>query len=313
VTGSAGPLSLPQIEAQALAVLDRASDARVIAIQARTQAAWPDAINLSGRPFRLRWCASPLMAREALSALEDVPDEQAAPGLILLTPLSARDLGGDVVARLARAQVFQPDAWGMVQQLFKAREIDARLGRFRWMAQLLVERASMGAYPPVPNGFLDMDTAWRHILGRCLSLDASKPDAAMLLNWSLGADSAGHFDDLPDQAKPQIAAWLGDSAGAVGTLVMRCVTAGNTQDAVPLGLVCGVVLVGSGRRRARLAAAAIRLERFMGDKRIGIAEGRRWAADAAKCLKALTPALRHEVIERAECCCANFMSMPTLT
>jgi hypothetical protein len=201
VTGSAGPLSLPQIEAQALAVLERASDAKVIAIQARTQAAWPDAINLSGRPFRLRWCESPLMAREALSALEDVPDEQAGPGLILLTPLSARDLGGDVVARLARAQVFQPDAWGMVQQLFKAREIDARLGRFRWMAQLLVERASMGAYPPVPNGFLDMDTAWRHILGRCLSLEASKPDAAMLLNWSLGADSAGHFDDLPDQAK----------------------------------------------------------------------------------------------------------------
>ena len=69
MTGSAGPLSLSQIEAQVLAVLDRASEARVIAIQARTQAAWPDTINLSGRPFRLRWCASPLMAREALSAL----------------------------------------------------------------------------------------------------------------------------------------------------------------------------------------------------------------------------------------------------
>ena len=300
MTVTAGPLSLPQIEAQALAVLDRASDAKVIAIQARTQAAWPDAINLSGRQFRLRWCESPLMAREALSALEDVPDGQSGQGLILLTPLSARDLGGDVVARLARAQVFQPDAWGMVQQLFKAREIDARLSRFRWMAQLLVERASMGAYAPVPNGFLDMDTAWRNILGRCLSLDASKPDAAMLLNWSLGADSAGHFDDLPDQAKPQIATWLGDSAGAVGTLVMRCVMDGNTQDVVPLGLVCGVVLSAQGEGVHDLAAAAIRLERFMGDKRIGIAEGRLWANDAANCLKSLTPALRHEVIERAE-------------
>ena len=110
MTVATGPLSLPQIEAQALAVLDRASDAKVIAIQARTQAAWPDAINLSGRQFRLRWCESPLMAREALSALEDVPDGQSGQGLILLTPLSARDLGGDVVARLARAQVFQPDS-----------------------------------------------------------------------------------------------------------------------------------------------------------------------------------------------------------
>lgn len=305
VTVAAGSLSLPQIEAQALAVLDRASDARVIAIQAKAKASWPEAIILAGRPFQLRWCESPLMAREALSALDDSDDGQAATGLILLTPLASRELGGDVVARLARTQVFQPDAWGMVQQLFRAREIDARLSRFRWMAQLLVERASMGAYPPVPNGFLDMDTAWRHILGRCLALEASRPDAAMLLNWSLGADSAGMFADLPEAAKTQIAAWLGESAGAVGTLVMRCVTAGNTQDAVPLGLVCGVVLSPRGEGVHELAAAAIRLERFMGDKRIGIADGRLWAADTAKLLSAnaltpLAPALRHAVNERAE-------------
>ncbi|WP_328700326.1 BREX-2 system phosphatase PglZ [Caenimonas soli] len=305
MTVAAGPLSLPQIEAQARAVLDRASDARVIAIQATAKAQWPEAITLSGRAFQLRWCESPLMAREALCALDDVADGQAATGLILLTPVASRELGADVVAQLARTQVFQPDAWGMVQQLFKAREIDARLSRFRWMAQLLVERASMGAYPPVPNGFLDMDTAWRHILGRCLALEASRPDAAMLLNWSLGADSAGMFADLPDAAKTQIAAWLGESGGAVGTLVIRCVTAGNTQDAVPLGLVCGVVLSPHGEGVHELAAAAIRLERFMGDKRIGIADGRLWAADAAKLLSVsaltpLTPALRHAVNERAE-------------
>ncbi|MDF2462782.1 MAG: hypothetical protein K0Q43_1017 [Ramlibacter sp.] len=305
MTVAAGPLSLPQIEAQALAVLDRASDARVIAIQAKAKAPWPEAIMLAGRPFQLRWCESPLMAREALSALDDSDGGQVASGLILLTPMASRDLGGDVVARLARTQVFQPDAWGMVQQLFKAREIDARLSRFRWMAQLLVERASIGAYPPVPNGFLDMDTAWRHILGRCLALEASRPDATMLLNWSLAADSAGLLADLPEAAKTQIAAWLGESAGAVGTLVMRCVTAGNTQDAVPLGLVCGVVVSPQGEGVQELAAAAIRLERFMGDKRIGIADGRLWAADAAKLLSAsalapLAPALRHAVNERAE-------------
>jgi len=305
VTTAAVPLSLPQIEAQALAVLDRASDATVIAIQAHAKALWPDAITLSGRPFQLRWCESPLMAREALSMLDDAADGQTEPGLILLTPLAARELGGDVLARLARAQVFQPDAWGMVQQLFKAREVDARLSRFRWMAQLLVERAGMGSYPPVPNGFLDMDMAWRYVLGRCLRLDAAKPDAAMLLNWSLGTDAAALFDELPDTAKPQIAAWLGDSAGVVGTLVMQCVLAGNTQDAVPLGLVCGVVLSPQGEGVHELAAAAIRLERFMGDKRIGIADGRVWASDAAKLLSAsalnpLAPAMRHAVNERAE-------------
>lgn len=300
-----GPLSLPQIEAQAQAVLDRASDASVIAIQASVKAPWPESINLSGRPFQLHWCESPLMAREAMAALDEVAHEQPTPGIILLTPLSARELGGDIVARLARTQVFQPDAWGMVQQLFKAREVDARLSRYRWMAQLLVERTSMGAYPPVPNGFLDLDTAWLHILSRCLNLDASRPDATMLLNWSLQDDSAGLFADLPDIAKPQIASWLGESAGAVGVLAMRCVMAGNTQDAVPLGLVCAVVLSPQGEGIHDLAAASIRLERFMGDKRIGIAEGRLWAADAARllspgALKPLTLSLRHDVNERAE-------------
>ena len=305
MSAAALPLSLPQIEAQALAVLDRAIDAKVIAIQAKTKALWPAAITLAGRPFQLRWCESPLMAREALSLLDDTADGQLAPGLILLTPLAARELGGDVLARLARAQVFQPDAWGMVQQLFKAREVDARLSRYRWMAELLVERAGMAAYPPVPNGFLDMDTAWRHVLSRCLRLDAAKPDAAMLLNWSLGAESAALFDDLPDPAKPQIAAWLGDCAGAVGTLVMQCVLAGNTQHAVPLGLVCGVVLSPHGEGVHALAAAAIRLERFIGNQRIDIADGRAWARDAAKllspsALNPLTPALRHALNERAE-------------
>ena len=96
MTVAAGPLSLPQIEAQALAVLDRASDARVIAIQAKAKAQWPEAIMLAGRPFQLRWCESPLMAREALSALDDSDDGLAATGLILLTPLGSRELGGDV-------------------------------------------------------------------------------------------------------------------------------------------------------------------------------------------------------------------------
>src|SRR5690349_1639068 len=113
MTVAAGPLSLPQIEAQALAVLERASDANVIAIQAKVKAPWPEAITLAGKRFQLRWCDSTLMARAALSELEETSVEQAPTGLIILTPLLARELGGDVVARLARTQVFQPDAWGM--------------------------------------------------------------------------------------------------------------------------------------------------------------------------------------------------------
>jgi hypothetical protein len=86
-------------------------------------------------------------------------------GLVVITPLATHEVAEDIAARLARARVFQPEGWDIVRQLFQAKETDARLGRYAWMPQALIDGAAQGPYPPVANGFLDLETAWR----RCCS------------------------------------------------------------------------------------------------------------------------------------------------
>jgi hypothetical protein len=68
-------------------------------------------------------------------------------------------------------------------------------------------------------------------------------------------------------------------------MVLGCVEAGRTADALPLGLVCGVVFAPEGEGQAALGQAAIRLERFVNDKHIGVDEGRAWARAAEQVVR----------------------------
>ena len=265
-----------EIAAQIDAVLERDPDARCIAIRSVAHDAWPEVFSSRSRAFRVHWCESPLMAREALTDAESV----GADGLLLLTNLDALDLGADVVARLSRGRVFQIESWEMVRQVFQARAVDSRLDGHSWMAEILLDVMPPGGYPPVPGGFLDLETAWRHVLATTLGLDVAKPDLQTLLGWTLRAEGVRRFAMLADTARDHISQWISDNAGPVGELVMRCVAAGNGLDALPLGLVCGVVFADIPDPAPELAAAAVRLERFTGERRVPADQGRRWA-DAA--------------------------------
>ena len=154
-------VSVPQIAAQLDAVLSREPAALAIAIRSATKLAWPESIPQRGRQFALRWCDSMLAMREALCDIEQA--DAASNGLVVLTPLGTHEIAEDISARLARGRVFQPEGWEIVRQLFGAKEIDARLGRFSWMPQVLVDGAAQGAYTPVANGFLDLETAWKEL------------------------------------------------------------------------------------------------------------------------------------------------------
>ena len=48
---------------------------------------------------------------------------------------------------------------------------------------------------------------------------------------------------------------------------MGCVAAGNAADALPIGLLWSLVLAPEGAGQPELAAAAVRLERYTGDRR----------------------------------------------
>ncbi len=291
-------LSTPQIAAQLDRVLISDPSAVALAIRAKTRQPWPETLAQRGRQFALRWCESSLAIREALCDVER--HDPAAAGLVVITPLATHEIAEDIAARLARGRVFQPEGWDMVRQLFQARETDARLGRYAWMPQILIDGAAQGPYPPVANGFLGLETAWAEVLQRFLRIPAARPDAVSLLSWSMTSEAASALDPLPAAARADVMRWLAEAAGSAGELILGCIEAGRMADALPLGLVCAVVFAPEGEGQAALGQAAIRLERFVGDKHIGVVEGRAWARAADQVVRAAGVDATRAMLDRAD-------------
>jgi hypothetical protein len=291
-------LSTPQIAAQLERVLTSDPATVALAIRAKARQPWPETLNQRGRQFALRWCESSLAIREALCDVED--QDPASSGLVVITPLATHEIAEDISSRLARARVFQPEGWDTVRQLFQAKETDARLGRFAWMPQSLIEGASQGPYPPVANGFLGLETAWQEVLQRFLRIPTARPDAVSLLTWSMTTGADATLDQLPAAARTDVIRWLGETAGSAGEMVLGCIESGRTADALPLGLVCGVVFAPDGEGQSALGQAAIRLERFVSDKHIGLSEGRAWAHAAEQLVRVAGLEATRATLDRAD-------------
>ncbi len=291
-------LSTPQIAAQLDRVLASDPSTVALAIRAKARQPWPGTLSQRGRQFALRWCESSLAIREALCDAEG--HDQTTAGLVVITPLATHEIAEDIAARLARARVFQPEGWDIVRQLFQAKETDARLGRFAWMPQSLIDGAAQGPYPPVANGFLGLETAWQEVLQRFLRIPTARPDAVSLLTWSMTIGAVATLDQLPAAARTDVMRWLGETAGRAGEMILGCVEAGHTADALPLGLVCGVVFAPDGEGQAALGQAAIRLERFVNDRHIGVPEGRAWARAAEQVVRAAGLEATRATLDRAD-------------
>jgi hypothetical protein len=291
-------LSTPQIKAQLERVLDSDPTAQAVAIRSVSKQVWPETVSPHGRQFSIRWCESSLALREALCELEQLAPPRS--GMVVITPLATHEVAEDIAARLARARVFQPEGWDIVRLMFKAKETDARLGRFAWMPQALIDGAAQGDYQPVANGFLDLETAWREVLVRFAGIGVARPDAMTLLAWSMSPDADPRLRPLPDAMRSAILSWLAESAGVAGAMVLACVEAGRTADALPLGLVSGVIFASEGEGQAALGQAAIRLERFVNDKHVGVKEGRGWAAAAEQVVRTLGVDACRAALDRAD-------------
>lgn len=291
-------LTTAQISAQVEHVLANCPSAAAVAIQARATQNWPGELTLRGRRFSLRWCESSLAMRQALTDSEE--DDPKTEGLVILTPLGTNEIAEDIAARLARARVFQPEGWEMVRQMFQAKSTDSRLGRYAWMPQALLEASAQGPYPAAVNAFLGLDSAWQEMLHRLLGIGEARPDAVTLLVWSAGMRAQAALDNLPNAARADVLEWLAQSCGSAGAPITGCAHAGRLADALPLGLVCGVIFSEQGEGESTLAQAAVRLERFVADRHVGIAEGRAWARAADEALRLVQPDVSRIVVERAD-------------
>lgn len=289
--------AIGQISAQVDAVLRHDADAVVIGIRAQAAGQWPDRISVQGREFALAWCPSPLVVRQKLLECEEATD---GGGMVILTPLDAQALGSDVLARFSRGRLFAVDSWDMLRNVFQAREIDSRLARWPWLAEVLLENLPASGYPPVPGGFLDVDSAWAHGLRIVLDLcaeNSARPGLPAVLKWSLEAERVHRYLSLSDHAKDQVTGWLGEVLGGSGKLALRGIAAGFAAELVPLGLICGVVFYQDAERSPELLAAAVRLERYFGGVPVSPEEARSLYRSARTLLDGLEPITLDRVLE----------------
>ncbi len=291
-------LSTPQIAAQLDRVLSSDPTAVAVAIRAASKQPWPESLTQRGRQFTLHWCESSLAIREALCQNERQGNSGA--GLVVITPLATHEVAEDIAARLARGRVYQPEGWDIVRQLFQAKETDARLGRYAWMPQALIDGAAQGPYAPVANGFLDLETAWREVMQRFLGLPAARPDAVALLQWCTKPGADAMLKLLPPATRTDITGWLGVSAGVAGRMALACMETGRAVDSLALGLVCGVIYATGGEGQAALGHAAVRLERYVGDRHVSVSEGRAWAQAAGQAVRASGLEAMQGTLDRAD-------------
>lgn len=283
-----------------------------------------------GRSFLLWWCESSLAIREAQYELEQLAT--ALSGTTGPTPVSQpasqpEFFAQDVAIRLARARAFQPDGWDIVRlisqtfQTSQTKATDTRLGPFAWIADAWIHagtaQSSDGSAALAPH-FLDPQTIWSEVLARFARVPVIRPDAQTLLIWSMQPDAMARLAwSMRPDADPRLRSlsttvrrtildWLSESAGAVAAMVLGCVQAGCTGDALALGLVSGVIFSahsdGNSNSQGQSARhqAAIDLQRYVNGMYVGVKEGRNWAAAAEQVVCSLGADASQAVFNRAD-------------
>ncbi len=287
--------SFGQIRARVQAVRRKVPDARVVGIQ--TQGRYSgDRLRTDGtETYRIEQCDSPLAARVAL-----VDEESGITMTVLVTGLSDHELGDDVLVRLAGRKLYAIDSWQIVKELYQAQTVDPRLRSHGWVADRLLEVAATGPPPPAPGGYLDAEAVWPLLLDRMIGLSGDRPDLSALLRWSILADNVQRFRRLPEEPRQAIADWLAAQVGPAATAVLRCAAALDRPDALPVGLVLGVVH--HPQAAGRLDRAAGRLERFLGGPTPEAAVLERWHAAATEAVRLLDsdPRAKNQLLHRAE-------------
>ena len=266
-------LTFSQIKAQVAAVRKRNSHEREIGIQAPGR--WTGERHKQDGHDRyvIEQCDSPLAMRIALrdNAEGDVIK-------VLITSLDEKELGEDILLRLAKRRLFTIDNWQLVKAQFQARTVDPRVSQQAWIADYLVEA---GPVPPAPGGFLDAETVWAVLLERQLGLSSDRPDLLALLKWSTEETNAERLRAAPAPFHQAMADWFDQHLGPVAKLIIDCLLHQSGSDVLPIGLAAGVVF--NQGLHGRLDKAAGKMEeRYFGGETPDTVLIERWYSAATE-------------------------------
>lgn len=279
-------LSPARIARQIEALRRRRPEDRVIGFHSKTAWAGGSTLRAGQEEIEVAPCRSELEIRERLC-----DRAKEAPPLVVLTALDETKLAEDVLARLSRRKLYRVAPWEMIQEMFSAREIDARLGRSPWLVDALLEGAGNESFPPAPGGFLSEDLVWEALLSRALKIESGRPDLTTLLDWTRGHE-VEQFGTLSERLREGLRGRVLSTAGSAGPLLIDAVAAGHGRDALALGLVFDVVFADEGLHEVELATARGRLERYVGDQPVPAAAARSWARAARESVRGITTAGR---------------------
>ncbi|MBO0801658.1 MAG: BREX-2 system phosphatase PglZ [Nocardiopsaceae bacterium] len=186
-------------------------------------------------------CKTVLAVLDALSA--DHADDGY---LVILTPCDTRDVGESVLARALRPEIKPVDRWDLVRETFGARHLDPALTKHdnRWIAEALLDAQPAGGWRRLNGPVLTRATALNRLAATRLGIDDaddSAIDAAALLQWTLEPSAVARFTELRKEERDGLVDWLAGTVGPVADVVFRMTAAGRVKDAVPFGLVAGVL------------------------------------------------------------------------
>lgn len=254
----------------------------VVGIQSPAGWAGPSELEVEGEKYAVVEADSPLAIRERLLAAEG-----SGQRLVLLTPLETQSLGDDLLGRLCKFKLIPLSARESLKDIFQAQGVHPFILANRWFADTLLECIPSERVAPAPSGFLDLETAWGLVLNRKLGIPQSHPDTQDLLAWSADDAHRLSWQNCRPELKAAARDWLSQTAGPSGLSIIDCVEAGHGKEAAALGLAFHVVASPEAANIAPLRDAAVRLERFTGNRPISQTSAEAWKRAATEYFESL--------------------------
>lgn len=272
--------SIGVIRAQIKAIRDKAPHATTFGIFTQGRWAGPDLNGDGENCVAVYQCDSPLQMR---LVLQQSPAKANA--TVLVTPLGQSKISDDILMRLAQRRLHPLNSWEIVRQLFRARQLDPRVTRHVFLADLLLEHAGSRSFPPAAGGFVDAESVWSILLEERLGLSGPYPDLVEILRATVESNLANRWQTNSQEFRTAATQWIGEYGGDASLAVLSCVTEEHGDKALAIGLVMGVVYdVGVGHD---LDKAVGRLEAISGCNDLSSEDARRWYAAASDCLAML--------------------------
>jgi hypothetical protein len=221
----------------------------VLGVHASTDWSGPRTFTHQSVSVRVESCESALAVRE--SVLSHEPGQWT----VVLTDRTDEDLGSGLLSHLVGFRLRTPDPWAGVRDRFAASGIDPALTRLpsdREVATGLLAATPLSSWQPAPGGVLTRDHAFGSVAGVHLGLTDPVVDLASILAWTADPALGARIADLRtlsgDVLTEAVLDWAAGHAGAVGGAIRHLLRGGEARDAVPLGLIVG--LLGQARDAA---------------------------------------------------------------